>query len=321
MIGLPGTIGTNALLSNRNCGDEAGPCCFRKALISNPFMFLISLSPELRGFFTEDARGFEALMRVEGEVFRNVKGRRTVRFECGGNCFFIKVHRRIRLSECCKSLLSLKWPVLGARQEWAGIEAMEKAGVPTMTLAGKGSRGIFPGSGGSFVITKAFQDSISLEELLAKQETLGPEQRDRLKRQLIPQLGELSRRLHEAGINHRDYYLCHFLTKDREWDRWRRADSIELVLIDLHRVQVRSGPAPSRWRVKDLGALMYSAFGADLTVVDALRFIRAYYGGAGTGWKERYREDRKFWFRVAGRALSFQREWDRQQARQDLAEM
>ena len=281
-------------------------------------MFFIELSPKLAGFFRENAGGFDELMQVQGEVFRDVKGRRTVRFERGEEIYFIKAHQRASLSEWVKSLASIKWPVLGARAEWLGMEALERVGVRTMKLVGKGMRGFLPGSGGSFVVTEAFENSISLEELLQKQTTLSSNQRDRLKRQLIPQLGEISRRLHEGGINHRDYYICHFLTEDRDWSQWQADDPIDLMVIDLHRVQVRHRPTPDRWRVKDLGALLYSAFGADLTIADAARFIRAYQGGAD--WKEAYQKRKGFWYQVAGRALGFQQEWDRKMLKKALDE-
>ena len=281
-------------------------------------MFLIELSSKLCGFFREDAQGFEELMSVEGEVYRDVKGRRTVKFERGGLHYFIKAHQGPRLSEWLKSFASLKWPVLGARQEWLGIEAFDRVEVPTMTIAGKGMRGWIPGSRGSFIVTESFENSVSLEELLQQQESYGNTQRDRLKRHLIPKLGELARRLHDGGINHRDYYLCHFLTKTRDWSQWQAEDSVDLMVIDLHRVQLRSRPTPDRWRVKDLGALIFSSFGADLTVTDAARFIRAYHGG-GPDWKERYKQRKRFWFKVMARALAFQREWDRKQMKQALA--
>lgn len=282
-------------------------------------MFLIELSNKLRGFFREDAQGFEELMHVSGEVYRNVKGRRTVKFERGGTHYFIKAHQGASISEWLKSLFSLKWPVLGARQEWLGIEAFNRVDVPTMTIAGKGMRGWIPGSSGSFIVTESFENSVSLEELLQQQDHFSQAQRDRLKRHLIPKLGELSRRLHEGGINHRDYYLCHFLTKARHWSQWQSSNSVDLMVIDLHRVQIRSGSTPDRWRIKDLGALIFSAFGADLTVTDAARFIRAYHGG-GPDWKQRYRERQHFWFKVTGRALGFQQEWDRKQMKAALAE-
>lgn len=281
-------------------------------------MFQIELSDRLRSFFSEDHSGFDELMQVDGEIFRHVKGRRTVKFERGGFHYFIKAHQRALLSEWLKCLLSLKWPVLGARAEWLGIEALERAGVKTMTLAGKGMRGWLAGSGGSFVVTESFEDSVSLEELIKQQENLGLAQRDRLKRHLIPQLGEISRRLHEGGINHRDFYLCHFLTTQRDWSQWQATDAIELLVIDLHRVQIRSGPVSDRWRIKDLGALVYSAFGADLTVADALRFIRAYHGG-GADWKAHYQAHKDFWFKVMNRALGFQQEWNRKQLKEALA--
>ena len=165
-------------------------------------MFLIELSSKLCGFYREDAQGFEELMHVQGDVYRDVKGRRTVKFERGGQHYFIKAHQRASIIEWLKSLLSLKWPVLGARPEWLGIEAFNRVDVPTMTIAGKGMRGWIPGSAGSFIVTESFENSISLEELLQRQESFGEPQRNRLKRHLIPKLGELSRRLHEGGRPH-----------------------------------------------------------------------------------------------------------------------
>lgn len=273
----------------------------------------IELCPHLQAYFSQDTRGFAELMAVDGDVFRDVKGRRTVRFERGGKRYFIKSHPRPSLSEWLKCLLSLKWPVLGAEPEWRGIQALETAGVATMTLAGRG-RGA-----GSFVITEAFENSVSLEELLEQSAALPITLRNRLKRALIPQLGAIARKMHAAGVNHRDFYLCHFLTRDRDWAQWHPSDPISLVVIDLHRVQIRRRPTPARWRIKDLGALAYSAFGSQFTVCDAVRFIRAYHGG--DDWKARYRASRPFWFRVTARALGFQREWDRKQMQHALDEM
>lgn len=271
-------------------------------------MFQLELSPFLQGYFSQDARGFDALMEVEGEVYREVKGRRTVAFERGGRRFFIKAHRGYALKEIFKSLTSFTVPVLGAQREWRAAERLEQLGIRTFTVAGKGRRGMFPGSRGSFVITEALDGLVSLEDLLERQDAWPKAQRDRLKRHAIERLAALSRKLHEGGVNHRDYYICHFLVKDRDWAHWSADDPLEPVLIDLHRVQMRSC-VPDRWRVKDLGALMYSSFAADLTVQDAMRFIRGYLGG-GPGWKETYRSQKRFWHRVVARALGFQREWN-----------
>ena len=36
-----------------------------------------------------------------------------------------------------------------------------------------------------------------------------------LKRVLVQRIATIARTLHGAGMNHRDFYLCHFLTRDR----------------------------------------------------------------------------------------------------------
>ncbi|MST95428.1 MAG: hypothetical protein EXS33_09225 [Pedosphaera sp.] len=38
-----------------------------------------------------------------------------------------------------------------------------------------------------------------------------------LKRALLEKIAALARTLHEGGVNHRDFYLCHFLVKNRDW--------------------------------------------------------------------------------------------------------
>ena len=77
--------------------------------------------------------------------------------------------------------------------------------------------------------------------------------------------------MHRGGVNHRDFYLCHFLLHlplDTPTPR--------LSLIDLHRAQVRK-QVPQRWRDKDLAALYFSALDIGLTRRDRLRFLRTYF--------------------------------------------
>ena len=111
-------------------------------------MLFIELEPPLLGHFTADDGGFDALMAVDGEVYREVKGRRTVAFNRGGQRFFIKSHAGYPWADMLKTLLSLKRPVTGARQEWEGVEALERLGVRTMKVVGKGERGWLAGSSG-----------------------------------------------------------------------------------------------------------------------------------------------------------------------------
>jgi hypothetical protein len=100
-------------------------------------------------------------------------------------------------------------------------------------------------------------------------------------------------------LNHRDFYLCHFLVRDRDWTKWTPDDRLDLVLIDLHRVQRRES-VPERWLVKDLGGLLFSAMDAGLTRRDLLRFITTYRQGP---WREVLKRESAFWRKVRDNAL------------------
>jgi len=79
--------------------------------------------------------------------------------------------------------------------------------------------------------------------------------------------------MHRAGVNHRDFYICHFLLHT---DRPVTASDFRLSLIDLHRAQTRA-QTPRRWRDKDLAGLYFSALEIGLTRGDRLRFLRNYF--------------------------------------------
>jgi heptose I phosphotransferase len=145
-------------------------------------------------------------------------------------------------------------PIMSAENEWRAIDQLRQLGIPTLTLAGIGKRGSPPAWLESFVITEALDGMISLEELTRDWRGVGDPQRIRLKRAFIKRLAEIARVMHSAGLNHRDFYLCHFLVRDRGWTAWTLAEPLELFIIDLHRVQIRER-VPERWLVKDLGGL------------------------------------------------------------------
>ena len=75
-------------------------------------------------------------------------------------------------------------------------------------------------------------------------------------------------------MNHRDFYLCHFLL-----DQSTRLSpsAIKLYLVDLHRMQSRK-KTPMRWLVKDIGSLLFSAMKIGLTKKDYLLFMKLYSG-------------------------------------------
>ena len=81
---------------------------------------------------------FEAVEALQGEVYRELEGRRTLRTEVANEGYFVKIHRGIGWGEIAKNLLQAKQPVLGARQEWQAIARLHQVGVPTMTAVAFG---------------------------------------------------------------------------------------------------------------------------------------------------------------------------------------
>jgi heptose I phosphotransferase len=246
---------------------------------------------------------FDWLMNVQGQLHRAVKNRRTVEFHLGGRHYFIKAHRGVGWSEVWKNWLYGRAPIVSAEPEWLAIEALNAAGIATPSAAGRGLRGQAPANLESFIVMHALEGMISLEDLTRDWRGAQGKTRVLLKRALIQRLANIARVMHGAGLNHRDFYLCHFLTRDRDWSKWTPADPVELTLIDLHRVQ-RRATVPERWLVKDLGGLLFSALDAGLTQRDLLRFLTAY---RQRPWREVLAHEGGFWEKVRGNALKLYR--------------
>ncbi len=208
---------------------------------------------------------------LDGQVYRELEGRRTLRTEVAGRGYFVKIHRGIGWGEIAKNLLTAKAPVLGAGQEWRAIQRLHEVGVPTMTAVAYGERGANPASQHSFIITEELAPTVSLEDFTANWLEQPPA--PALKRALIAEVARMAGTMHRAGVNHRDFYICHFLLHT---DKPVTASDFRLSLIDLHRAQVRT-TTPSRWRNKDLAGLYFSAIEIGLTRGDKLRFLREYF--------------------------------------------
>lgn len=225
---------------------------------------------------------FTEVFALEGEEFRNVKNRRTFRIEAAGQGFFVKIHRGVGWKEIFKNWFQFKSPVTGAGNEYRALEMLKKLQIPTMETAAFGERNFNPAGKESFLITRELTDVVSLEELaLAKKIT--PELKCRLIRALAGSAGKM----HRAGINHRDCYICHYLLKKAS-----AGDHLpQLHVIDLHRAQIRKH-LPFRYQVKDVAGLFFSSLDVPLSQRDVWRFIRLY---SGRKLKIELSENRNFW--------------------------
>lgn len=244
---------------------------------------------------------FDTIMQLQGEVFREMDGRRTLRFQHAGKSYFIKLHFGVGWKEIWKNLRQFKLPIIGAKNEWRAIQRLNQLQVDTMHLVGYGSRGFNPARKQSFVITEDLVNTRSLEDFCQPWRTASPLRGDilQIKRQLIERLAWIGKTLHENGVNHRDFYLVHFLLGMTPTESEMAQGKITASLIDLHRVLIRRY-TPVRWRIKDVGALYFSCLDIGLTKRDLFRFMCAY---SGRSLREILHEDQKFWLAAQARAV------------------
>jgi heptose I phosphotransferase len=227
----------------------------------------IFLDKNIKDLFSE-GDVYEIAKNLEGKIYREVANRTTKEFTHNGINYFIKYHGGVGWKEIFKNLFKLTLPTIGANREWKAINRLNELNISCPEAVAICSRGLNPANSESFLITKSLVNTISLEDALkeGKYESLDI----REKKKLIFKIAEISRKMHDGGVNHRDYYLCHFHI-DKNLDLKRN-----IYLIDLHRAQIRSS-IPVRWLEKDIGGLLHSALGFGLSERDLYRFLMVYF--------------------------------------------
>jgi len=210
---------------------------------------------------------FQRVENLHGEVYRAVANRRTLRFEAGGRAYFAKIHQGTGWAEIFKNLATLRAPVIGARNEFEACRHLERCGVTAPTVAAFGERGGNPARRFSFIICDALEGRESLEDLTADWRQTPPS--PLTKRRLIRAVASFARAMHDAGVVHRDFYICHLLVCAGD------AGVVDLAVIDLHRAQLHRR-IPRRWLRRDLAALLFSVLDLPLTRRDWLRFLQSY---------------------------------------------
>ena len=235
---------------------------------------------------------FEAAMSLRGELFRDMPARKTMRVWLSGRPYFVKQHLGVGWKEIFKNLLSAKVPVLGAETEWRAIQRLHALGIPTMTAVAFGSRGFWPATRRSFLLTEDLGDIVSLEDF-CQDWARHPPPLD-LKRKLLEAVANIAHSLHEGGLQHRDFYLGHFCLDKGMLER----GVVRIYLIDLHRTLVYKR-LPTTGRIKDMAALYSSSMGCGFGRRDLLRFLRRY---RNKPLREILEAEGAFWNRVGKRA-------------------
>jgi len=215
---------------------------------------------------------FDFYMALKGEVYRHQEGRMTQRVRLNDQSYFIKQHHGVGWREIFKNLLQLRLPVLGAKNEYLAIRKLQSLAVGVPNVIAYGKKGLNPAQQKSYILLEDVNPSISLEDVCQAWPQNPPRFND--KQKLLHEVARIARALHTNGVNHRDFYLCHFLL-DKSLDLSQQTKP-RLCLIDLHRAQIRQ-KTPRRWVIKDLAGLYFSSKNIGLTNRDLYRFICEYH--------------------------------------------
>ncbi len=279
---------------------------------------LLIYKEDITAYFSPSQPIFDQMMALQGECYRHQDGRVTQRIILGGKSYFIKQHFGVGWKEILKNVLQLRWPVISAKNEWQAIHKLNSLGIRVPSVVACGYRGINPARLQSFILLEELAPVMSLEDVCRTWRTSPPA--FAFKRRLIEEVAQIARHLHQHGLNHRDFYLCHFLLDMSQHVGWaerslrsptntvglrkERSAQPTLYLIDLHRAQIRY-LTPRRWIIKDLSGLYFSSMDIGLTQRDIYRFIKAYRAKPLRSIMD---SDKEFWIKVKKRGEQLYRD-------------
>ena len=236
----------------------------------------------------------ETAFELQGEVFRDVPGRRTLKVDIAGRSYFVKLHYGVGWGEVVKNWLQFKLPVIGAENEFTACRDLAELGltapIPAAYARSQGSIA----SQRSFVLCDELAGFTSLEDLTEHWAQHPPTLA--MRRALLHAVARFASAFHRQGFIHRDFYICHLLAEDEALAR----NEVKLAVLDLHRAR-RFAEVPDRWLKRDLAALLYSVLDLDISSREWLRFVRIYtnrplrqeWADRGEFWREVYTRAKK----------------------------
>lgn len=195
--------------------------------------------------------------------------RRRVRLDFGEKAFYLKRYDRPPPATQLRRIWESKAKRSTAWREFHFIKRLGEVGISTAKPIAFSEKMAGPYECRSLLITEEI-NGVSLETLTQEMDAdLGRRPPWPQRREIIEQLAAVAREMHGSSLFHRDFYLCHvFLTHNRDGE-------VVLRVIDLARM-IENPRRPSRWRIKDLAALNYSAPSPLITKTDRLRFLYRY---------------------------------------------
>jgi tRNA A-37 threonylcarbamoyl transferase component Bud32 len=212
-----------------------------------------------------------AMAFVGDDVARDAGSRVTYRVEIEGEVWFVKVHKKAPLRS--RFALAGQWVVSPGHREWDSANMLRRNGfdVPQPVAFGE-SINFFSCPRQSFVITREIKGPTLEELLLDGYPAVEGKTTRQVSLEILDDMAGMIKRFHVSGYYHKDLYCCHLIVAVDEHESEKRWGQPHF--IDLERV-VRERKPHSRWLVKDLAALNFSA-PATVTTTDRWRFLKQY---------------------------------------------
>ncbi|WP_337176792.1 lipopolysaccharide kinase InaA family protein [Paludisphaera sp.] len=155
------------------------------------------------------------------------------------------------------------------RNEGKRSRSLASIGVPTITPIALGERRRRGFLYDNFLVTREIPDAVPLDAFIEEElPSLDGPRRSRLRRRLAERLGELTARLHNAGLQHIDFHPGNILV------RFGPDDEPSLTMIDLD--ALRSVRRFTWAKARDNLALLDHYFWIRTGRVDRRRFLKAY---------------------------------------------
>jgi heptose I phosphotransferase len=208
----------------------------------------------------------QVFLRDDVEMIKSqAKGRHVVRLTLtNGRGCYIKRYPNIGFwAALCARLLRNGYSS-DAMREWLALRRTQSLGVPVIAPLVVGEQRKWGLVRRAYVVTLDGERDSTLEAVaLHTSHDL---------RATASHVAALIARLHEGGVNHRDFYIGHLLMDSSD----RTGETI--CLMDFNRADIRT-VVGLRWRVKDLAALHFSLPLRRMCVAGRLRFLLEYAGG------------------------------------------
>ena len=198
------------------------------------------------------------------------KHRSRLRFHLAdtGKTLFLKRYNRVPKITQLKNWLSRKSKASTADYDRLPSLELNPAGIGTPKTVAYGSQWGRIFEKRSFMFMENVSGGVSLEEKLPDCFCdVNIPSRHKLRCEFINRLADFTRKFHDTGYRHRDYYLCHIFLVDEK----------DFCLIDMHR-SFKPSFFNERYRLKDITQLHYSSPGDLISQADRLRFYLRYRG-------------------------------------------